>query len=61
MTEIVFDKGRTRDDLEKLKKILERLIAAAPIVTKGGFDPAYLDRKVRLLQHLLAGLVARIT
>jgi hypothetical protein len=37
----------------------ERLVAPIPVLKAAGFDPEYLDRKVRLLQHLIAGLTAR--
>jgi hypothetical protein len=59
VAEIVFDKQRTQDDVQKLGRVLERLVAPAPNLTKLGSDPDYLDRKVCLLLHLIAGLIAR--
>lgn len=55
VSEIVFDKQQTRTDLQALCTILGSL--AAP--TAAAFDREYLDRKIRLLQHLIAGLTAR--
>jgi hypothetical protein len=57
--EIVFEKENTKDDLEKLCAILKRLAGLTPVDKKVRLDPDYLDRKVRLLQHLIAGLIAR--
>jgi hypothetical protein len=59
VADIVFDKAHSEDDFQTLAKILDSLVAPPPVRKDNLVDPPYLDRKIRLLQHLIAGLIAR--
>jgi hypothetical protein len=59
VAEVVFDKVHSRSDFDALVLILDRIAAPPPEVSRDFIRPLYLDRKVRLLQHLLAGLIER--
>jgi hypothetical protein len=59
VADVVFDRGYCLRDFEMLSQILDRLITPSPGRSQELVDPPYLDRKIRLLQHLIAGLVAR--
>ena len=58
ITEAVFNKSYHAADLDDVSSILDTLISPS-IRSEDLVDPPYLDRKVRLLQHLLAGLLIR--
>jgi len=55
----VFDRNCYEDDFRMLADILDDLIESSPVRQLELVDPPYLDRKLRLLQHLIAGLIAR--
>jgi SIR2-like domain len=59
VADVVFDKANNTHDFKMLAQILDRLITPSPVRSQELVDPPYLDRKIRLLQHLIAGLVAR--
>jgi hypothetical protein len=59
VAEVVFDKSQTHADFEMLTALLNRLAAPSSEVSQDFIRPSYLNRKVRLLQHLLAGLIER--
>ncbi|WP_396604496.1 SIR2 family NAD-dependent protein deacylase [Bradyrhizobium sp. YCK136] len=59
IADVVFDRDTYRKDFTELAKVLDRLVALSPVRQQDLVDPPYLDRKVRLLQHLVAGLIAR--
>ena len=59
VADVVFDKAHGRADIETLAGILDVLVAPSPVRTQNLVDSPYLDRKIRLLQHLIAGLIAR--
>jgi hypothetical protein len=58
ITDAVFNKSHHAADLEDLSSILNTLISPS-MRSEDLVDPPYLDRKIRLLQHLVAGLLIR--
>jgi SIR2-like domain len=59
VADVVFDKAHATADFETLAGVLDSLVAPSPVRSQDLVDPPYLDRKIRLLQHLIAGLIAR--
>jgi hypothetical protein len=59
VTDAVFDGAQAAQDLEYLGRTLERLVIPPATMARAEFNPTYLDRKIGLLQHLIAGLIAR--
>ena len=60
-TEIVFDKSHADEDFGMLCRLLENLAAPSPQLSSDFIESVYLDRKFRLLQHLVAGFITRET
>lgn len=56
----IFDPARALEDFDTLATILARLVAS-PAIHSEVVDGRFLDRKVVLLQHLVAGLILRAT
>jgi hypothetical protein len=59
VAEAVFGRDHHLADCEALGRILDRLVTPSHPRSEDLVDLAYLDRKVRLLQHLIAGLIER--
>ena len=58
ITDAVFSKPHHADDLAVLSRILDTLISPS-LRSEDLVDPPYLDRKVQLIQHLIARLLVR--
>ncbi|WLA74087.1 SIR2 family protein [Bradyrhizobium diazoefficiens] len=59
VTDAVFESRYVQSDLSELTEELDRLISPSSPQSEHLVDAPYLDRKIRLLQHLTAGLMAR--
>jgi hypothetical protein len=59
VADAVFDRARHLSDCKALAGILDKLVTPSHPSSEDLVDLPYLDRKVRLLQHLIAGLIER--
>jgi hypothetical protein len=61
VTDAVFNNAHRATDLDTLTEILDSLILPSPARSEDLVDPPYLDRKIRLLQHIMAGLISSVS